>query len=292
MPTKKTKSPAKKGGAKKPTVKEPTAEEKTQAVEIVKTVTQHEGEVAQLKDLNLDRGKIELLKRTIAKDATDDELLMFINVCRGLGLSPFLRHVHLVKRWDSDAGIKVATVQVGIDGFRSIAEATGAYAGNDDPVFSGTKTLKHNKVDITVPESALATVRKVVQGVAYDFTATARWDEFYPGDKIGFMWRVKPHLMLGKCAEAQALRKAFPKVLGGVYVPEELDKTGTLKSPEEIADSKFEKAKKMIEGITDVKVLEDYLKKMEKSDTYSEEQKAKLTAIVNDQIKKLEKDDA
>src|SRR3990167_2508809 len=189
------------------------------AVKIVQEVISKEPS-AELVQLNLDRPKVELLKRTIAKGATDDELLMFINVCKGLGLSPFLRQVHLVKRWDTRSGQEVATVQVGIDGFRSVAESTNAYAGNDDPVFKGEKIIKNGQADVKVPEEAMVVVRKIVQGVVYPFTATARWDEYYPGDKQGFMWRTKPYIMLGKCAEALALRKTFPKVLVVVYLPE------------------------------------------------------------------------
>ena len=208
MPKKgETKAPegGKKAGTKKPPVesKEEIKKEETgKAVELVKeiVVQQPEQVVTTVEELKLDRPKIELLKRTIAKGATDDELLMFINVCKGMGLSPFLKHVHLVKRWDSKIGANVAIVQVGIDGFRSIAEGTGAYAGNDDPKFEGETELEFDTGKqtgkYTAPNQATVIVRKVVQGSPYEFTATARWAEFYPGDKMGFMWRSKPHVML------------------------------------------------------------------------------------------------
>lgn len=287
--TKEKKEPAKKAQKKeKPEVKKDEKkpeEEHVEAVEVVRQVVEKEPQqqVTELNELQLDRPKIELLKRTIAKGATDDELLMFINVCRGLGLSPFLKHVHLVKRWDSKLKQEVATVQVGIDGFRSIAEETGAYAGNDDPVFEGEIEVGKAKV----PEKATVTVRKVVQGTAYDFTASARWDEFFPGDKLGFMWKSKPHLMLGKCAEAQALRKAFPKVLAGVYVPEELEKEGGLKSPEELAEGKFSKAKAMIEKTDKPDGLRDFLERLEESDVYTKAQKNQLKKAVESRLGEL-----
>jgi hypothetical protein len=67
------------------------------------------------------------------------------------------------------------------------------------------------------------TVYKMIAGQRCPFTATARWDQYYPGDSQGFMWRKMPHLMLGKCAEGLALRKAFPAELAGAYVKEEMD---------------------------------------------------------------------
>lgn len=277
--------------------------ENGKAIEVVKEIIIKEPakEITNMNDLKLDRAKIDLIKRTIAKGATDDELMMFLNVCKGLGLSPFLKHVHFVKRWDSKAGEEVGAVQVGIDGFRSIAEATGAYAGNSDAQFGEsidkvceyTRTVngRQEKVkdEYKAPVSATVTVRKVVQGSPYDFTATARWDEFYPGDKQGFMWRTKPHVMLGKCAEAQALRKAFPKVLGGVYTPEELEQSSQ-RSPEQTVEDKMQKALAMIAKDTDVKRMQTYLAKVEASDAYTDEQKAEIRQAVENRTKEVEND--
>jgi len=53
------------------------------------------------------------------------------------------------------------------------------------------------------------------------FTATARWSEYKPDSD--FMWRRMPHTMLGKCAEALALRKGFPQELSGLYEAAEMD---------------------------------------------------------------------
>jgi hypothetical protein len=108
------------------------------------------------------------------------------------------------------------TVQVGIDGFRLVADRTGAYAGNDDPVYD----------DESKPQKATVAVYKIVGGMRCPFTATARWSQYYPGDKQGFMWNKMPHLMLGKCAEALALRKAFPAELSGLYTDDEMAQAG------------------------------------------------------------------
>lgn len=297
------KKPTKKVEKKKEDVVDP--KEHTQAIEVVREVLVKEPtkELTHVSELKIDKPKIELIKRTIAKGATDDELMMFLNVCKGLGLSPFIRHVHFVKRWDSKTGTEIGAVQVGIDGFRSIAESTGAYAGNSDPVFGKvvTKKCKTTKKDYNsgkevtteseyeAPEFATVTVRKVVQGQPYDFTATARWDEFYPGDKQGFMWRTKPHIMLGKCAEGQALRKAFPKVLSGVYTPEELEQAGQKPTTQSVED-KMDKALAMIAQDTDIKRMSTYLKKVQASDAYTDEQKFEIQEAVNKRVKELMKD--
>ena len=105
-------------------------------------------------------------------------------------------------------------IVVGIDGLRLIADRTGAYAGSDDVEFVQSADGH--------PSRARATVYKVVAGLRCAFTATARWDEFYPGLQASELWERLPHMMLGKCAEAQALRKAFPAETAGLFVSEEL----------------------------------------------------------------------
>jgi len=259
------------------------------AVEVIKEVVVRNP--TGISELTLDRGKIELLKATIALGATDDELKMFINVCTGMGLSPFLKQVHMVKRWNSKLGREVASIQVGIDGFRSIAENTGAYAGNSDPKMGEEKEIEYisgkTKGSMKVPATATVTVYKMVQGTKCDFTATARWDEFYPGDKMGFMWRKMPNVMLGKCAEAQALRKAFPKVLGGVYAPEEMDQAG----PSAKGKPKrtiLQIAKSMISKETKVDTLFDFEEKIKKSDKYTAKQKTELSGLIRARASEVE----
>lgn len=168
---------------------------------------------------DFDYRQVELLKRTIAKGATDDELALFLGQCRRTGLDPFAKQIYLVKRWDSKKQQEVMAIQVGIDGYRLIADRTGKYSGNDDPIFDSEAE----------PKKATVTVYKNIDGARCAFTATARWEQYYPGEKQGFMWKRMPHLMLGKCAEALALRKAFPAELSGLYIAEELDQiTGNI----------------------------------------------------------------
>jgi phage recombination protein Bet len=238
----------------------------------------------------LNRQQIELIKRTYAKGASDDELKLFITVCHGLQLSPFSKQVHLVPRWDSKAGREIRQIQVGIDGFRATAEKTGAYAGNDDPVFEGEKIVEYGekKQSVTAPEKATVTVWKIVQGQRFAFTATARWSEYYPGAKMGFQWHTKPYLMLGKCAEALALRKGFPTLLSGIYTPEEMDQGKDELNEGERTAKAFAALKNAVSKMGFVE-LNDYTTKMEKSDKYTAGQKEEFNAIVRDRIAELKK---
>lgn len=161
--------------------------------------------------------QVDLIKRTIAVGATHDELQLFLYQAKRTGLDPLSRQIHFVKRKDK------GTIQTAIDGYRLIADRTGKYAGNDDYRFDeGVSQYEHMAADRGNPWTATATVYKMVDGVRTPFTATAAWNEYFPGEAQGFMWKKMPYLMIGKCAEALALRKAFPAELSGVYTNEEM----------------------------------------------------------------------
>lgn len=158
--------------------------------------------------------QLALITRTVAQGATKDELMMFLHVCKKSKLDPFMRQIHFVKRGGK------ATIQVGIDGYRAIAERTGAYAGSDEPIyeyFDDTKQLV----------KATVRVYKLINNVRYAFSASAHWDEYKPQAGQDFMWQKMPHVMLGKVAEALALRKAFPNDLSGLYTQEEMAQAGS-----------------------------------------------------------------
>ena len=172
-------------------------------------------------------GDLDLVRRTVASGASDDEFATFLHQARRSGLDPLAKQIHYVKR----AG--KGTVQVGIDGLRLIADRPGNYAGNDDAVFepaSGGGKF---------PVSASVTIYKMIQGQRCPFTARARWDEYYPGDTLGFQWKRMPHVMLAKCAEALALRKAFPADLSGLYVNEEMAHADAAVTPSAAASSPY-----------------------------------------------------
>lgn len=157
----------------------------------------------------------ETLVKAITQQApTEAELKLYFYDCDRRGVHPLDKLIHFTKRNGRYAPV------ISIDYMRIRAESSGAYAGSDDAVFENVEKY---------PDSAKVTVWKMVQGKLGRFTATARWSEYAPAD-IGstsaFMWRKMPHTMLAKCAEALALRKAFPGQLAGLYAAEEMAQDG------------------------------------------------------------------
>ena len=115
---------------------------------------------------------------------------------------------------------------MGIDGYRSIADRTGLYAGSDDYVFD---YINQDGSISKEPVKATATVYKLVGGIRCPFVASARMSEYKPKDvNMQFMWNKMPNLMLGKCSESLALRKAFPNELSGTYTDEEMQQADVI----------------------------------------------------------------
>ena len=165
--------------------------------------------------------QMDLIKKTIAPDATDAELKLFIYDNTRRGVNPLDKMIHFTKRAGKYTPI------TSIDFMRTRAAETGEYAGSDDATFGGG----------TPPEWAKVTVYRFVQGQRCPFTATARWSEYFPGDSQGHMWRKMPHTMLAKCAEALALRKGFPQQISGLYTHEEMAQAHTEPEPPRVVRS-------------------------------------------------------
>ena len=177
--------------------------------------------------VTFDREKVELIKRTVAKNANDDQLALFLHQAQRTGLDPLSKQIHCIMRWNNREKRYDMSIQTAIDGYRLVADRTGKYAGSDDYRFNeGLTQFEHLQVGEPHPVTATVTVYKIVAGQRVPFTATAAWAAYCPGGNQAFMWNKMPHLMLGKCAEALALRKAFPAELSGMYVREEMDQSG------------------------------------------------------------------
>lgn len=135
----------------------------------------------------------EFIRQTFCGGAPDNEAAMFIEICKRRRLSPEEKQIYFVSRKQS--GRTVWTIQTSIDGYRLIAERTGAYAGSDEPVYEYGP-------DPRMPRKATVTVWKLVSGVRCPFTASALFDEYCASREGWSLWMKMPHVMIAKCFDA------------------------------------------------------------------------------------------
>lgn len=164
--------------------------------------------------------RIAVVRNVLAPDLNDQELQLFALVAQRSGLDPFAKQIYAIKRKGR------VTFQTGIDGLRSTAERTTEYEGSSEPIYEPADWEARPAGKDRHPDRATVVVYRFRNGRRIEQSATARWDSYYPGPDQGFQWQKMPDVMLAKCAEAAALRKAFPFVLADLYVAEEMDQAG------------------------------------------------------------------
>lgn len=167
------------------------------------------------------REQVDLIKSMVAVGATDDELSLFLYRAKITGLDPLSRQIYFIKRKKKNEDGEYessGTIQVGIDGFRIIADRTGKLKG--------------------IKRGTMVDERGILRGWAEvyrkDWDEPAReevsFEEYaqkdYQSQKPIGLWKSMPETMIKKCAEAAALRMAFPADLSGIYSYEEMAQAG------------------------------------------------------------------
>lgn len=144
---------------------------------------------------------VSTLKQTVAKGTTDAEFALFVQQCKATGLNPFKKEIWCIKTKEQ------LQLMTGVNGYYEIA--------NRHPMFDGIET--------EVVEDGKRIVKAVAKVYRKDrarpTTAEAYLEEY--GKSYG-NWQKMPRVMLSKCAESMALRKAFPQELNGTYTDAEM----------------------------------------------------------------------
>lgn len=193
-----------------------------------------------------------VLQNSIYPGAQIESIKMVLGYCKAKGLDPMQKPVHIVPMMVSagkdergkERKAMRDVVMPGVGLYRHEAAKTGQYVGMSDPTFGPTKTLQFKATrwvdngngrapvqeDATIdyPEWCSVTVKRLVGGVVCEFPAREYWLENYAtkgndSAEPNAMWRKRPFGQLAKCAEAQALRKAFPGEAGAQPTAEELE---------------------------------------------------------------------
>ena len=196
--------------------------------------TQASANTVHLTASALTHEQVDLIKRTICKDATDDELKLFLSVCNKKQLDPFTKQIYAVKRWDTSQRRYTMTFQTSIDGLRLTAERSGHYAGQLGPYWCDGEG---NWSDIWLYQeqpfaSKIAVLRDDFKEPLWQ---TARYDSFVQVKKDGSpnqFWSKMGEHQIAKVAEALAIRRAFPQETSGLYIPEEMPETEDIEAEE------------------------------------------------------------
>ncbi len=163
---------------------------------------------------------INVLRNSLYPGAQTDSIKMVIGYCKASELDPMQKPVHIVPIWDGKLKTMRDVVMPGIGLYRTQAARSGEYAGVSDAEYGPDLIEELGGQKITFPSWCKVTVKRLMaNGAIAEFSATERWKENYAvkggQDKSvapNSMWTKRPYAQLAKCAEAQALRKAFPEV--------------------------------------------------------------------------------
>lgn len=168
--------------------------------------------------------QLQLIKDAYARGASDEEFHLFVEIAKHRRLDILKGHMCMIKFKDKQLGRDVFQPVVKIDGYRSLAEGSGQYEGQTSPQWCGKDGIWRDVWLEDVPPAA-ARVGVYRAGFREPLYAVARFNSYaqrWPDGNLKGQWGMMADLMIAKCAESLALRKAFPDQLGGTYTDDEL----------------------------------------------------------------------
>lgn len=160
------------------------------------------------------------MKNSLYPGAKDESISLVISYCKAAKLDPMLKPVHIVPMSvkDSKSGKYEwrDIIMPGVNLYRILASRSGC-AGISEPEFGEDVSIVLDKKSITYPKWCKVTVRKIINGETFEFSAKEFWLENYATagkdtNAPNAMWSKRPYGQLAKCAQAQALRTAFPEI--------------------------------------------------------------------------------
>ena len=159
---------------------------------------------------------IGVLQTSLYPGAAIGSVKMVLGYCKAAGLDPMQKPVHIVPMWVKNTKAMRDVVMPGIGLYRTQAARSGQYAGVTDPEFGPDLTESVGGVSITFPAWCKVTVKRLLGNQVVEFAAREFWKENYAtagkdSAAPNAMWKKRPYGQIAKCAEAQALRKAFPE---------------------------------------------------------------------------------
>jgi len=157
--------------------------------------------------------QIAALSQLGISKASKGDLQVFFHQAKRTGLDPFARQIYMIERSGRQ------TIQTSIDGFRIVAQRSGNYGGQTAAEWCGEDGVWKDVWLAKTPPVA-AKIGVFYKDSVNPTYAIAKWDSYAnPSSPI---WKKMPDLMIAKCAEALALRKAFPNDLSGIYSADEM----------------------------------------------------------------------
>jgi len=191
--------------------------------------------------ISFDDEQLSIIKSTIARNTNDNQFRLFIQVCRMTGLNPFAKQIYAVVRGND------MTIQTGIDGYRILAERSGKYSGQIGPEWCD-ESGEWKDYWISNKPPVAARVGVLRRDFDKPIWGMARYDSYVQSSSP--LWKKMPEVMLAKCAEALALRRAFPAELSGIYTKEEMDQADSpLPTPEyHVTPEEHQESSAAIEG--------------------------------------------